>query len=239
MKAKRCTYCGKTATSKDHVPPKCFFSEPYPPNLITVPSCESCNKRFDEEIDVLARNRLASILQNESHPAVRDQLSEKRSRSYRRKKRNLKHAIDGITSKEVFSSGGVFLGWAPAIKLDDPVMDKFFERLGRGLIRKVCGVGYVDCVVEWDMASTVYDMAGGPQGIASEIGDPVAVRNMGDQTFAYVGWFTKGFADSFWIVQFYGGVEFALFVKAGDVFPNILQLPSIHQSLRNPRILRP
>jgi hypothetical protein len=46
-----CYYCGTTATSKEHVPPKCLFPEEkdidngmnYRKNLITVPSCDKHN----------------------------------------------------------------------------------------------------------------------------------------------------------------------------------------------------
>jgi hypothetical protein len=39
----RCSYCTHTATTRDHVIPRCFLEKPYPPNLLTVPSCASCN----------------------------------------------------------------------------------------------------------------------------------------------------------------------------------------------------
>ena len=40
----KCVYCGKDASeTRDHVPPKCLLSKPYPDNLLTVPSCEACN----------------------------------------------------------------------------------------------------------------------------------------------------------------------------------------------------
>jgi len=44
-----CYLCGSpNPTTRDHVPPKCFFPEPRPSNLnlITVPCCESCNHGF-------------------------------------------------------------------------------------------------------------------------------------------------------------------------------------------------
>ncbi len=48
----RCVYCGAEAgDTKDHVPPKCLIRNPYPVNLLTVPSCKKCNNSFspDEE----------------------------------------------------------------------------------------------------------------------------------------------------------------------------------------------
>ncbi len=39
-----CTYCGSpNPTSFDHVPPRNLFGKPRPGNLVTVPSCETCN----------------------------------------------------------------------------------------------------------------------------------------------------------------------------------------------------
>jgi len=48
---RRCIYCGNPETSREHVPARCLLEKPYPPNLITVPSCLSCNQAFsiDEE----------------------------------------------------------------------------------------------------------------------------------------------------------------------------------------------
>src|SRR5205823_1100030 len=40
---RQCVYCGALATTRDHVPPaNLFFTKPC--NLITVPSCERCNR---------------------------------------------------------------------------------------------------------------------------------------------------------------------------------------------------
>lgn len=42
-----CYLCGASnPTTKDHVPPKGFFPEPRPSNLITLPCCEDCNSSY-------------------------------------------------------------------------------------------------------------------------------------------------------------------------------------------------
>ncbi|MDB9513108.1 hypothetical protein PN499_18100 [Kamptonema animale CS-326] len=52
MKSQKCYACERTATTRDHIPPKCFFPEKkylpsnssdYRSNLITVPSCSEHN----------------------------------------------------------------------------------------------------------------------------------------------------------------------------------------------------
>ena len=36
----KCIYCGNWAElTKDHIPPKCLFTDPKPENLITIPCC--------------------------------------------------------------------------------------------------------------------------------------------------------------------------------------------------------
>lgn len=46
---KLCIYCGKLASSRDHVPPLGFLTKPYTPNLITVPSCVKCNNSYSDD----------------------------------------------------------------------------------------------------------------------------------------------------------------------------------------------
>lgn len=41
-----CVYCGKSATTRDHVPPRCLLEKPYPASLRTVPCCVQCNSAF-------------------------------------------------------------------------------------------------------------------------------------------------------------------------------------------------
>lgn len=46
-----CLYCGGPTTTSEHIPPKAFLDEPYPANLHTMKSCETCNNGYsvDEE----------------------------------------------------------------------------------------------------------------------------------------------------------------------------------------------
>lgn len=65
---RRCIYCGNPDTSREHVPTRCLLEKPFPPNLITVPSCSSCNQSFslDEEyfLAVLSQIGTSSRLTN-------------------------------------------------------------------------------------------------------------------------------------------------------------------------------
>src|SRR5262245_2052117 len=42
-----CAYCSaENPQTVDHVPPKLMLEAPYPDNLVTVPACDDCNKKF-------------------------------------------------------------------------------------------------------------------------------------------------------------------------------------------------
>jgi hypothetical protein len=54
-----CAYCGrKKQLTVDHIPPKLLLAEPFPNNLITVPACVECNKKFQRD-DEYTRDMLA------------------------------------------------------------------------------------------------------------------------------------------------------------------------------------
>ena len=54
-----CAYCGETnELTDDHVPPRLLLQEPYPEHLITVPSCEKCNRGFQRD-DEYTRDMVA------------------------------------------------------------------------------------------------------------------------------------------------------------------------------------
>lgn len=44
-----CIYCGKPATTREHVPSKAFLTKPYPENMATVPACFECNNGFSDD----------------------------------------------------------------------------------------------------------------------------------------------------------------------------------------------
>jgi 5-methylcytosine-specific restriction endonuclease McrA len=57
----RCVYCGATATTTDHCPPRSFFERRQWPETYDYPACEPCNAsaRLDEQaLAVLFRSKL-------------------------------------------------------------------------------------------------------------------------------------------------------------------------------------
>lgn len=75
-----CAYCGGHPDTRDHVPPRVFLDEPFPENLMGVPSCLKCNEGASKdeeyaacfiecmiagttEIDLIEREKIKKILE--------------------------------------------------------------------------------------------------------------------------------------------------------------------------------
>lgn len=48
-RSRLCIYCGRTGTTRDHVPPRLLLHKPFPDNLLSVPACLECNNSFSED----------------------------------------------------------------------------------------------------------------------------------------------------------------------------------------------
>ena len=73
MKTKAtCIYCGSSANSVDHVPPRCFLEKPFPENLSTVPACIECNNHFSQH----EQYAIALLAQIGTSPALAAKIDE-------------------------------------------------------------------------------------------------------------------------------------------------------------------
>lgn len=123
----KCIYCGSNKDlTKDHIPPKSFFSSPRPSNLITVPSCKICNNEYGKD-DERIRNLLSSLDLTECHSAIKSDIAGKRNRSLLRKKgyTNLQHMFNSMKDVDIFSESGIYIETRKAFDLDQKVVDKF------------------------------------------------------------------------------------------------------------------
>jgi len=66
-----CIYCNTSiADTVDHIPPKLLLSQPYPDNLLTVPSCFKCNSSFQKH-DEYTRVIASVDIRNANHQTVK------------------------------------------------------------------------------------------------------------------------------------------------------------------------
>jgi hypothetical protein len=71
---RQCAYCGGVPGSRDHIPPRNLFPNPPPDNLITVPSCISCNSGFKLDDDYFWQ-RISGRIEGDDQPSQCDAAS--------------------------------------------------------------------------------------------------------------------------------------------------------------------
>lgn len=129
---KRCVYCGTDEDlTVDHVPPKLLLARPYPPNLLTVTACRTCNQSFQKDdeytrtmlcIDVRAAKNSAA---QSNLPAVLRSLQRPDARSF------AEYLAGKAESSTVLGHDGSPMG--QAFELDKARVNRTGERLIRAL----------------------------------------------------------------------------------------------------------
>ena len=212
MRNNLCIYCGKNpASTRDHVPPKSFFPRPRPANLITVPSCEDCNNIYGKD-DERVRNIITSIDTTEVHPAIMQQIANKRDRSFHRTEgfSNFLHLLSSIKLTDHQSATGDCIYKAPAFNLDQKILDRFIERMTRALLFYENGIEWTELDIKWKLSPNIQEL---PSEVHAFFLNG-QVKEIGDGVFAYVGYFLQGKVTSLWFMSFYDGLEIMSFVRA-------------------------
>lgn len=137
---KRCYLCGRSATTRDHVPPESFYTKPLPSNLITVPACSHCNGRIYSPLDDRMRFYLAAA--EGVNDAAKRILNEKVFSENSKKRREYK--VVSQTFHQVQSpnfvlqrSGGSPIG-KDALVISANDLKSFSLRVLRGIVAYSC-----------------------------------------------------------------------------------------------------
>jgi hypothetical protein len=127
-----CVYClAAPGVTRDHVPPKSFFSAPRPRNLITVPACLKCNQRTGKDEDYF----LATLMFSEAGiTQVGRQLWNERLRSMYARNIGLRGRIArSLRHGHVSTPAGILLGRRMAIEYDPQRLEAIAAKVVRGL----------------------------------------------------------------------------------------------------------
>src|SRR5437870_4665127 len=105
-----CVYCGTVGpVTKDHIPPKTLFAT-RPPDLITVPCCEKCNKRFSRD-DVYFRDVVSMRADIGDHPEARRNLEAVlRSAARPEQRKYWDGLLGGARLRDVYNPSGLYVG---------------------------------------------------------------------------------------------------------------------------------
>lgn len=216
LRITRCVYCGaKAGATRDHVPARQFFAAPVPPNLITVPSCERCNRSWSKDEDYF-RLLLVSRADTKGNP-VRDKLFPVVRASLTRKEaRGLAISFfNGMQTVERVSPAGLYLGSASLFVGEGQRLDRVAGKIVRGLfyheMNRRLPPDYRVATIHY---SRVGEASPGTRSTMLEFVSAVLATEPRRFGSAFVYWFLQspnGWARSHWVLEFYGSREFYCF----------------------------
>src|SRR2546426_1001654 len=121
MVSEVCAYCGTApATTRDHIPPKGTFPPPRPNDLITVPSCASCNQGASDRDE---RFRAYLSLHVGLDTPSTSRLWEPALRGIRRNRKLHRQLLDELERVSLTTPSGVIYGQAYRGRWDSDAHD--------------------------------------------------------------------------------------------------------------------
>ena len=128
-----CIYCGRMATTEDHVPPKAWFPQRLRSKMIVVPSCVECNNgnaKHEEHV----RNLFAISEGINKHPERTPVLSSAlRALQNEKQKAYWMRICESRELVDVVSSGGIYLDSVPGLKIDPNRIRNVISKVVKGL----------------------------------------------------------------------------------------------------------
>lgn len=140
MNSYECAFCGQlNATTDDHIPPDCFYSDPKPSNLPTVKSCKKCNESASKDDEYF----LHTVLKYRKIPQL-PQARQQVDAMYRaarnpNKKRYTRKTLESFQKIELRSPSGLFLGRALTFKVKSARVERTIRRYIKGLYKYETG----------------------------------------------------------------------------------------------------
>ena len=130
-KNQQCIYCGeRSATTRDHVPPKCLFPKPRPDNLTSVPACASCNRNASRDEEYF----LAVLMLTEAGITDAGKTIWSTLRRMYSRPRGLKFTIAAsIEHIPEFTPSGIFFGQRLSVRHDDERFRLVVTKIVKGL----------------------------------------------------------------------------------------------------------
>jgi hypothetical protein len=118
--------------SRDHIPPRKLFPQPWTDDLITVAACGDCNNQSsaDDEYFIWMVTMSAKAVGHEAVKARQQRLSMHASDRRRRMATNVLKATRRV---EVTTPAGLYLGHATGYNVDLVRVNRVLERIVRGL----------------------------------------------------------------------------------------------------------
>ena len=130
MKGEVCYYCGEKSSTKEHIPPECFFPKGSKVQLFTVPACVKHNNaksKDDEYVKVLFTTSADLMLRKDLSYVI-----DKSERALERNPAFKATVLDDPEPAVVVLPCGTYVP-STSHKIDIPRLLRFLEFLARGL----------------------------------------------------------------------------------------------------------
>lgn len=183
----------------DHTPPRSFFPTPPPPNLVTVPCCESC-RLADQKHDRFIRNLFASFVETESHPAVSGHIAARRDNSFHEDRSMVPQLMGMMKMAPIKDAAGQVTSHAPAFDLADLRVHRFVERVARGALFAAFGQTYFAAKFDWKLQPGI------PPDFLAQAPPPAVHRKVGD-IFQFVATPLEPGGRCYVILTFYANLQ--------------------------------
>lgn len=206
----------------DHVPPRCFFSDSPPTDLLTVPSCEACNGGLSRDVEYF-RSRAVWHDQAAEHPDARALLAPVVRGFNKPAKKPFRTAFLGaLRQVDVRTPSGLHLGRRQAMEVDLNRLNRVAEQIAKGLYYAdtgeplpstvVCGSIAEDTLLEQtaEWRAELEDTILGPL-----MAEPL--KDVGRKVLQYRWTFDPQRPNAaVWLLDFYEGIRFLVFMMPPD-----------------------
>ena len=200
-----CYLCGSTVSlTADHVPPKGFFPQPRPTNLITVSCCKACNNSFSKDDEAMRLWLSANIARSKAADWIWE--NKVLPRTVVRSPTLVDKMLE--SSRDVVFSTDAGEQEATAFEIPADRVERFVVRVTKGLLRHY--------FPDYDYSSATFDVRSIPP-TASSLALLNDVKERLDYDFRGEGvfQFRRGLTDTkesgVWLLLFY---ESTLFLVA-------------------------
>ncbi len=208
-----CVWCGRYGPLEDdHVPPRSFFPRPRPSDLITVPSCRTCNRGWARDGDYA---RLAIVMNAtvEAHPSAAAVATTAQRGLARPQQAGFTRAfLEAVRPTPTLRDGRASITDGSTLMVDAHRMHRFLARVVQGLYYNRTGVRLPDsheaiCFWLGAIASNA-DLSPAVFAIAERLSSlPPTVVGDGAFCFRFALEPSMPYV-SFWLLHFYEGLAF-------------------------------
>jgi hypothetical protein len=198
--------------------PKCLFPEPRPNgiNLPTVKACEQCNNVKKSGDDAFLRDFLITDMRCSDHPAAQSLLLGEMGRAMRTNRSDFARAtVPHGRAVSLFTPNGLYAGQCYTAPLDGIRINRIFATIARGLYFKTMG-RLLPIDTQFEVRRQDPRFIGKLVNSIEPPGAWYRPPSLGDVfTCLYlIGPYEK--AESFWLMQFYGGMYISVLTTTDE-----------------------